>query len=80
MLLFEKKLQKGIKNLEWGLPYSKFSFREVYRQIYSPKSRVEDPITHRRKTKYIQKYTFTYETFEYCYPLSIGKCLIKHPC
>ena len=46
--------------LEWGLPYSKFSFREVYRRIYLQKSRFMAPLTRRRKTKFPTIYPTIY--------------------
>ena len=49
--------------LEWGYPYSKFSFGEVYRRIYVRKSRFTAPLT-------LQRYTFPNEKFEYSYILN----------
>ena len=51
----------------------KISFGEVYRWIYSWKSRFTTPFRRHCKTKfptYIQCYTSPNETFEYSYPLS----------
>ena len=46
--------------LEWGYPYSKFSFGEVYRRIYVRKSRFTALLTRRRKTKFPTVYPTIY--------------------
>ena len=46
--------------LEWGKPYSKFSFGEVYRRIYVRKSRFTAPLARRRKTKFPTVYPTRY--------------------
>ena len=46
--------------LEWGYPYSKFSFVEVYRRIYVRKSRFTALLTRRRKTKFPTVYPTIY--------------------
>ena len=49
-----------ISAIEWGYPYSKFSFGEVYRRIYVRKSRFTSPLTRRRKTKFPTVYPTIY--------------------
>ena len=46
--------------LEWGQPYSKFSFGEVYRLIYALESHFMAPLPHHRKTKYPTVYLTIY--------------------
>ena len=55
---FKRKML--ITALEWGLPYSKFSSREVYRRIYIQKSSFTAPLTRRRKTQFPTVYPTIY--------------------
>ena len=58
-------------NLEWGCPYSKFSFGELYRRTYGWKQSFTALLARCRKT-YIRQYTSPIENFEYSYPLIIS--------
>ena len=52
--LFEEKNVNSA--LEWGQPYSKFSFGEVYRWIYVQKSLFTALLTCRHKTQFLTVY------------------------
>ena len=60
--------------LEWGQPYPKFSFGEVYRRIDIRKLCFTAPLMHRCKTKFPTVYPLIYlpnENFEYSYLLNV---------
>ena len=61
MLLVTLNLRPNCRSaLEWGSPYSKFSFGEVYHRIYVQKSRFTAPLAHCRKTKFPTVYLTIY--------------------
>ena len=62
--------------LEWGEPYSKFSFGEEYCRIYGRKSHFTAPLKRNRQTQFLTVYLNSpNENFEYSYPITIHSYL-----